>query len=232
MGQSSHLTNLQVLQNWEEWWMHQLVVVPFRKTSAGPRNGTTWTSWRHQRETQSPACREEQFHIPIHAGVQTLGKQLGKEGPVGPMELQAGREVVVHSRGKPGHWLPQLQWAECDQPHPTCWSREVILLLCSAVVTPLECFTLLCASQQETGIEVLEQVQQKAPEMFKELEHFLNRERLRELGLFSPERSRLRWRNEKPHTQIEGQEIPFKLFYCDCHEIGTGCPERLWSLHL
>lgn len=98
------------------------------------------------------------------------------------MELQADHELVVDPHGKPGHWLLQLQWAERDQPHPTCWSREAILPFCSAVVTPLECCTLLCDSQQDTDIEVLEQVQQKATEMFKELEHFLNRERLRELG--------------------------------------------------
>lgn len=207
MRQSAHFRNLQVLQNWEKWWMHQLVVVPFRKTSSGWKNGTTWTSWRHQRQTQNLPHREEQFHTSTHAGVQTVGKQLGKEGPVAPLDLQADHEPMVHSCGKPGPWFPQLQWAECIQlvqggdPAPLLSSGDTSGVLC----TPL-CFPTQDRHWWTGGSPA------KGHEMLQELEHLLNRERQRGLGLSSLERWRLRWLNKKPQAHTEVQEILFKLF--------------------
>ncbi|RMC10474.1 hypothetical protein DUI87_13279 [Hirundo rustica rustica] len=120
----------------------------------------------------------------------------------------------------------------CSGQNMASRSRE-ILPLCSAVGTPLECYAHLCASQHRTDSGVLEEVQQKAIEMLKELEHLLNREGL---GFSSLKRRRLRrrsrlWLNKKPQIHSEVHEIPFKFFLL-CHETGTGCPEGLCSLHL
>lgn len=111
------------------------------------------------------------------------GKQLGEEGPVGAMELPADHEPMVHPCGKPDHWIPQLLWAERVQQ---VQGGDPAPLL--SVGTPLECCAQLCASQNKTDIDT----QPKAIEMLKGWEHLLNRERLRELGLSSLERRRLR----------------------------------------
>ncbi|KAF4793990.1 hypothetical protein TURU_107906 [Turdus rufiventris] len=112
-----------------------------------------------------------------------VGKELGKEGPVGAMELPADHEPMVHPCGKPDHWIPQLLWAERVQQ---VQGGDPTPLL--SVGIPLECCAQLCASQNETDIDT----QPKAIEMLKGWEHLLNRERLRELGLSSLERRRLR----------------------------------------
>lgn len=44
MGQSTSSANLLITQNWEEWLIHQKVVLPSRGTLAGWRNGLTRTS--------------------------------------------------------------------------------------------------------------------------------------------------------------------------------------------
>lgn len=55
-------------------------------TSAGRRNGATWTSWRWRREMQNPEHGVEQFYVTVHAGVRWVGKQPGKKhlGSCGP----------------------------------------------------------------------------------------------------------------------------------------------------
>lgn len=132
------------------------------------------------------ALGSQQPHAMLQAeGRVMAGKLPGGKGPEGAWSTVAEQEPAVRAYGQEGPWHPGLFWKEWSQHNQCCdYPLNSALVRAHQILQGPHC--------ENGDIEVLEYVQRRAAKLRKDLEHKSYEECLRELGLSSQEKRRLR----------------------------------------
>lgn len=120
---------------------------------------------------------------PVWVGEHPDGKDFSRKGlgVLGYTKLNVSQSVPSRQGNTLG----------CFKASIASRLRWVVLPLHLALLKPiLECCVQFWIPQDKRGMDVLEQVQQKITKIINVLEHLSCDERLRELGLFSTEKTR------------------------------------------